>query len=170
MRPPYREDQPSPVVERRGDDGIVYVERTAATGNWEDRQRCRSHPHSGKLYFGSICLLLVWLSVPALVAGIIMLNQGHREPWGGVCIAAGVVMILSLVASLAITLTLKCPLCHGTPLHSRLGCHKHRLANRWFPLTYRATSVVRILFTLTFRCMYCGTPFRLFKRSSRQRG
>jgi hypothetical protein len=42
-------------------------------------------------------------------------------------------------------------------------CHKHVNAQRLPPLTYRATAVLAVLFTLSFRCMYCGTRFRLRK-------
>ena len=167
MRPPYREDQPPP-VERVGGDGIVYVEKNTQ-GSWEDKQRGRSHPHSPQLLLGAWSFVISWLSAAALIASLVMLTLGHPDPWKELCPWFAGAMAVSLAAALLVSLTVKCPLCHGYPLHSRHGCHKHRLASRWFPLTHRATVVLRILTTFSFRCMYCGTPFRLFKRSSRQR-
>jgi hypothetical protein len=168
MKPPRRDKPPSPIIERVGEDGVVYVEKSAR-GNWEDKQRGRSIPHSGKILCGAWSLLIMWLSVWALVVSLVMKSLGHHDPWTVVCLGATGAFIVSLVLSLLISLTVKCPLCHGTPLHSRFGCRKHRLADHWPPLTYRTAVVLRILVSLSFRCIYCGTPFRLFKKSARLR-
>ncbi|MCB1210533.1 MAG: hypothetical protein KDK97_14480 [Verrucomicrobiales bacterium] len=42
-------------------------------------------------------------------------------------------------------------------------CHKHSEAQRLPLMGYRGTVVLAVLFTLGFRCMYCGTPYRLRK-------
>lgn len=168
MKPPHREIPPEPVVERVGEDGVVYVERADRGGNWEDRQRPRSFPQSLELLIGAICLLIVWLATLTALGSLILIFLGFSDPWTTVSIWALGVMVPSMAVALGISTTKKCPLCHCTPLHSR-HCHKHRLANHWPPLTIRATTVIRILTTLSFRCMYCGTPFRLFKKSSRSR-
>lgn len=168
MKPPCRSDSPAPpVAERLGADGVVYVEKSAKP-SWEDIQRSRSHPHSGKLLLGAFSFLIAWLSIVSLIGGLIMSNLGQPDPWNRICIIAAVLFVISLVTAIGISLTTRCPLCHGTPLHARHRCHPHRLANHWIPFTRRATVVLRILTTLSFRCMYCGTPFRLFKKSSRR--
>jgi hypothetical protein len=157
-----------PVVERIGEDGVVYEELTDHAG-WEGRQRSRSIPHSLELLFGALSIVALWLSTITAVLSLAMRFAGHHEPWGRISLWSIVVLAVSLVVSLCVSLTKKCPLCHGPPLHSR-SCRKHRLADRWPPLTHRATTVLRMLTTLCFRCMYCGTPYRLFKRpSSRNR-
>jgi len=143
------------------------VERSTK-GNWEDKQRSRSTPHSAALLCGALSTLLLWLSVPALLGSLTLQLLARPGPWGAASVVSLILLVLSLVVSLGLSLTSKCPLCHGTPLHSR-ACPKHRLASRWPLLTHRATVVLSILTTLSFRCMYCGTPFRLFKKSSRQR-
>lgn len=172
MRPPHRDDPPPPGDGRAAREDITYVERSTSSeskGTWEDRQRPRSTPYSGQLLLGAVSLFVCWLCVPVVISCLVMLTLGHTQPWAALCVWSAGLLVISLVVSLLLSLNVKCPLCHGSPLHSRHGCHKHRLANRWFPLTYRATAVLRILFTWSFRCMYCGTPFRLFKKSSRQR-
>jgi len=170
MRPPRRDDPPPSGDGRGAQDGVVYVERSSESkGTWEDRQRPRSTTNSPQLLLGAFSLFVFWLSVAGLITCLVMVTLGHAEPWTELCLWAGGLLVVSLVSSLLISLNVRCPLCHGSPLHSRHGCHKHRLADHWFPLTHRATVVLRILVTLSFRCMYCGTPFRLFKKSSRQR-
>jgi hypothetical protein len=167
VKPPCREAPSRPRPEAADDAAVLPVERGRG-GNWEDRQRSRSIPRSLSLLCGAWSIFMVWLSVLAATGSLVMKLLGHPGPWGAASVVSLIVLAMSLVVSLGISLTRKCPLCHGTPLHSR-PCPKHRLANRWPPLTHRATVVVRILTTLSFRCMYCGTPFRLFKKSSRQR-
>ena len=168
MKPPHRADVPrEPVVERVGEDGVVYVELNAKEGTWEDRQRCRSYNRSFELFCGALSIFVLWCSTGATLVSLAMLFTGHGQPWTTLSIISLSVLVISLMIALAISLTKKCPLCHGPPLHSRF-CRKHRLADHWPPFTRRATVVIRILTTLTFRCMYCGTPFRLFKKSSRR--
>lgn len=137
-------------------------------GSWEDKQRSRSYNQSFDLLCGAISILLMWLSIIASVVGLVLMWFGRPGPWGSMSVIGLVLLVISLPTSLSYSLTKKCPLCHGTPLYSR-RCHKHRLADRWPGLTYRFTTVLRILTSLSFRCMYCGTPFRLFKKSSRNR-
>lgn len=55
-----------------------------------------------------------------------------------------------------------CPLCKGTPLISSRA-HVHSKATRIFPLDYGTSTMVTLLFTQTFRCMYCGSRFDLLK-------
>lgn len=142
----------------------MYVE--PAQGSWESKQRSRSYPFSLGLFWGALSIAIMWLSTATAILSLCMGYSGHKVPWARLSVVSLVTLCISLVVSLSISLTRHCPLCHGTPLHSR-HCPKHRLASRWPFFTYRATVVIRILTTLSFRCMYCGTPFRLFKRSSR---
>lgn len=172
MKPPHRElppdpDASAPVLECAGEDDLGYVE-TADKGSWEDRQRCRSYPQSFELLCGALSIMVLWLSTLTAVVSLVMKTLGHEKPWSLLSIISLATLFISLFISLSLSLTKKCPLCHGPPLHTRF-CRKHRLADRWPPFTRRATVVLRILTTLTFRCMYCGTPFRLFKKSTRQR-
>ena len=167
MKPPPHDDSNAPVVERVGGNGVTYIE-TTDRGSWEDKQRSRSYPQSLDLLLGALSIFGMWLSVLVTLVSLAMKWSGFHEPWGQISVIGMVSLGLTMIFSLSYSLTKKCPLCHGTPLHSR-RCHKHRLANRWPGLTYRFTTVMRVLTQLSFRCMYCGTPFRLFKKSSRNR-
>jgi len=62
----------------------------------------------------------------------------------------------------------RCPLCKGSPLLDT-GASKHAKAYRLKPLNYGTTAVLGIIFLHRFRCMYCGTPFDLLKKPSRER-
>ncbi|MBB5352573.1 hypothetical protein HNR46_002819 [Haloferula luteola] len=58
----------------------------------------------------------------------------------------------------------RCPLCKGTPLLDNTAT-KNARAQRIFPFNYGTTALISLLFTQRFRCMYCGSPFDLIKRS-----
>lgn len=84
-------------------------------------------------------------------------------------------LVVSVVASLVTWLisyirrrSARCPLCKGSPLLES-GAVKHAKAYRLRPLNHGATAVLGILFLNRFRCMYCGTPYDLLKRSSTAR-
>jgi hypothetical protein len=62
----------------------------------------------------------------------------------------------------------RCPLCKGSPLVDT-GASKHAKAYRLRPLNHGTTAVLNIIFLHRFRCMYCGTPFDLLKKPSRER-
>jgi len=55
-----------------------------------------------------------------------------------------------------------CPLCKGTPLLSTRA-HVHAKAFRIFPLDHGTTATLALIFTQTFRCMFCGSRFDLLK-------
>ena len=84
-------------------------------------------------------------------------------------------LVVSIAASLVTWLisyirrrSTRCPLCKGSPLLDS-GAAKHAKAYRLPPLNHGATAVLGILFLNRFRCMYCGTPYDLLKRSSAER-
>ena len=58
----------------------------------------------------------------------------------------------------------RCPLCQGTPLLDSSAA-KHRKALRLGPLNYGTSAVLHLALTRRFRCMYCGTPYNLRKKS-----
>jgi len=55
-----------------------------------------------------------------------------------------------------------CQLCHGTVLQANT-CHKHRDAHRIPLLGYFWTAAFDVVTKGCFRCMYCGTAYRLKK-------
>jgi hypothetical protein len=90
-------------------------------------------------------------------------HADHRESCSGIAsLVACSIFIVSRLLAFILSRHLCCPLCMGKVMAS-VRCHKHVNAQRLPPLTYRATAVLAVLFTLSFRCMYCGTRFRLRK-------
>ncbi len=84
-------------------------------------------------------------------------------------------LVVAVVASLVTWLisffrrrSARCPLCKGSPLLDS-GAVKHAKAYRLPPLGHATTAVFGILLLSRFRCMYCGTPYDLLKRSSSAR-
>ncbi|MBL9113653.1 MAG: hypothetical protein JNJ83_01505 [Verrucomicrobiaceae bacterium] len=73
-----------------------------------------------------------------------------------------VLFALSKVFGGWMTRQLTCHLCHGPVLKDR-GCHKHQHAFKLPGLSYRISAALSIVFALRFRCMYCGTGYRLKK-------
>lgn len=91
-----------------------------------------------------------------------MLLQGAQTLYGWLALGGLVVFTLMRALGFFLGQRLHCTLCHGTVLHEK-RCHKHAEAFRIAPLSYRSSAVVSILGSGSFRCMYCGTPYRLRK-------
>jgi hypothetical protein len=103
-----------------------------------------------------------WLGLVGFISiAAAMLITGSRA-WGIASLVACSIFIVSRLLAFLLSRHLCCPLCMGKVMGS-VRCHKHVNAQRLPPLTYRATAVLAVLFTLSFRCMYCGTRFRLRK-------
>jgi hypothetical protein len=102
-----------------------------------------------------------WGLVGFIAISIAMLITGNRA-WGIASLVACGVFVVSRTLAFILSRHLSCPLCMGKVMAS-VRCHKHVNAQCLPPLTHRATAVLAVLFTLSFRCMYCGTRFRLRK-------
>jgi hypothetical protein len=126
-------------------------------------RRGRGFHRSGKAWVVSLLLLLAFLSfVSFLSFGALMFIKGDRSLGlpSLVCLA---VFVITRTLAFFWSRDITCPLCHGTILAER-RCRKHELARKLPLLSYKATTVLGIVFTLGFRCMYCGTAYRLWKR------
>lgn len=125
-------------------------------------RRSRHHPRSFSVVCGALLLFLAfacfigftWFSAKLLLTG---------DRFFGI-------LALSLLAGFGFARLLayfnnrhlSCSLCHGTILHEK-RCRKHANASRFPGLSYRAATATSVLCTGNFRCMYCGTPYRLKK-------
>jgi hypothetical protein len=125
-------------------------------------RRSRHYPRPWNFYLGALLLAVSTMATAAfLVVTVVMLMQGDRA-LGYAAIGLFSFATVTRVWALFNNHNLHCPLCHGTVLREG-RCRKHAEAARIPGLTYRATVVLSALFTGHFRCMYCGTPFRLVK-------
>lgn len=103
-------------------------------------------------YWGAFALLL---AIPLFLFNPTQLAQ--RTLIG--CVAF---YIVSGLASFLKRRKVLCPLCKGTPLLSTRA-HTHPKAFRLFPLDHGTTATLALIFTQTFRCMFCGSRFDLLK-------
>ncbi len=125
-------------------------------------RRARHHPRAGRVLIVSFLLILSWLGLGLFMAGAVCMwrTGGSLEGW----VALGGLLLFALgrMAGFVLGRHLNCVLCHGSVLHEK-RCHKHAEAFRITPLSYRTSAVVSLMCTGGFRCMYCGTPYRLRK-------
>ncbi|MCW1884389.1 hypothetical protein OKA04_06570 [Luteolibacter flavescens] len=103
-----------------------------------------------------------------LTCGAIMLLHPHPMTMVRPLIASAIAVAVSWLASFLRRRTARCPLCKGSSLLDT-GASKHAKALRIPPLNYGTTAVLSLLFLTRFRCMYCGTPYDLMKRSAVER-
>jgi len=125
----------------------------------------RGYHRPGRLLLVAVLLLLAFCGALAFVTGVGGLVLTDEKLWGWLALAGLGLFTVSRVTVFIMAKVLTCPLCHGTVMHEK-RCHKHANAFRLWPFTFRASAVIALLTTGSFRCMYCGTPWRL-RRTSR---
>ncbi len=126
------------------------------------QRRARHYPRAWSVVWGAFLLLLAFLSFLgfAWFTGKLLLTGDRLSGF----IALGLLTVFAGARLLAFLNNrhLSCKLCHGPLLRER-RCRMHPKATRIPGLSYRAATVVAALFTGGFRCMYCGTPYRIKK-------
>jgi hypothetical protein len=125
----------------------------------------RGYHRLGRLLQVVLLLTLAFFGSLAFLIGAAGLMLTEKPLWGWLALGGLGTFTVCRVSVFVLSKTLTCPLCHGTVMHEK-RCRKHANAFRIWPLSYRASAVISILFTASFRCMYCGTPWRL-QRTSR---
>lgn len=128
-------------------------------------RRARSYYRPGRLLLVAFLLLLAFVGFVAFGVGIVQMLGSDDPQWGWLALGGVGLFTLSRITVFFLASSLTCPLCHGTVMHER-RCRKHEKAFRLWPLSHRASAVLSLLTTASFRCMYCGTAFRL-RRSAR---
>jgi hypothetical protein len=128
-------------------------------------RRARGYHRPGRLLIVALLLALSYLSLFAVAGGLAGMVMTGAKSWGWLGLAGLGIFVLARFSVFMLSSALNCPLCHGPVMHER-RCRKHEHAFRLWPLSYRASAVVSLIFTAGFRCMYCGTAWRL-RRTSR---
>jgi hypothetical protein len=133
--------------------------------------RGRSVPHTSPYRVTALLSLLYYLTLVGLFTSLVMLVRKYFLRHGDVTDLLALFLCF-ILASVIIWITsyiqrrsVKCPLCKGTPLLDTAAA-KHIKARRIWPLNYGTTAVLRVTFTQSFRCMYCGTPYDLTRKPS----
>jgi len=139
--------------------------RTAAA---ESNSRARSLPDKKPYNVAVFLTLLHYLCVVGLVTCAVIFILNPKQPSVPPLIGAVVASLASWFVAFIKRRSVRCPLCKGSPLLDG-GASKHSKAYRLRPLNHGTTAVLGILFVNRFRCMYCGTPYDLLKKSSLDR-
>jgi hypothetical protein len=105
---------------------------------------------------------LNWLAAVAVLTCIPILLMSVTPRTVGMLIGSVSAYGITSLISFLIRRKVLCPLCKGTPL-ANSRAHVHPKATRIFPLDHAASAVCRLIFTQTFRCMYCASAFDLLK-------
>jgi hypothetical protein len=139
--------------------------RSVAT---EQASRARSlhdkRPFNVAVFFA----VVHYLCLIAFLTCVVILILNPVEGSVKILIASLVACLFTWLISFFRRRSVRCPLCKGSPLLDT-GAVKHAKAYRLPPLNHGNTAVLGILFLNRFRCMYCGTPYDMLKKSSQQR-
>lgn len=135
------------------------------------RQRPRAYPQPSRLVAGILidllCKALAGLGLTAI--GVSLYRAKSLTDWSHHDPAWALAFLGSLIGYLVMSTwrmyhgkrTL-CSLCRGPVFHVQSSA-KNCGATKWPGLGYRTSAVLSMLFTGQYRCMYCGTPFRIKK-------
>ena len=125
-------------------------------------RRSRRFHRAMALYCASVMVVIAAACMAAflgLAATMLVKNDPSMGMWSLAAVAG---FLLFTLVSVWQSGSLRCQLCHGKVLSDN-GCRKHAQAQRLPFLTYRLTTALSVVFTLRFRCMYCGTRHRLWE-------
>lgn len=125
-------------------------------------RRSRAFHRPWRIWFVSLLLVLSFLFLCAFIALAAAIPVTGSRMVGISSLICLALFVASRFSAFVLSSHLHCGLCHGT-LMAEKGCRKHIDAARIRPLSHRATAALSVLFTLSFKCMYCGTRFRLWK-------
>lgn len=125
-------------------------------------QRPRQFREPARLMLGVFLALVGWLLAGGALAALVAMIVKSDRIFGFLFLGLFGGFVLFRILSYLQGLRLKCQLCHG-PILQQKRCHMHRNAAKFGPLSYRNSTVLDIIGDGVFRCMYCGTPYRLRK-------
>jgi hypothetical protein len=133
------------------------------------RQRARAYPQPGKLVIGVMLdLLCKGLAIGAVIALTTFLfrspsltDWSQGDPlWAELALAGLVLYPVVAVCRYQHGRRTLCSLCHG-PVFNAQSSVKSRHGTKIAGLDYRTSVVLALFFVGRYRCMHCGTPFRL---------
>lgn len=125
-------------------------------------RKSRGYNRPGRLFLVASLLLIAFVGFITFLVSCVQLFRTEDAFWGWVGLVGLGTFASTRILVFILARSLTCSLCHGTVMHEK-RCRKHADAFRLWPLTHRGSAVVSLICTWTFRCMYCGTPYRLKK-------
>jgi hypothetical protein len=124
--------------------------------------RMRSVPYRGPYIWAEIFALFHYCGTVALLTSLPLFFLYPNHTSVRIVIGCVIFFAFTAVVSFLKRRHVLCPLCKGTPLvNSRALVHSK--ATRIFPLDYGTSAMLILVFSQTFRCMYCGARFDLLK-------
>jgi hypothetical protein len=123
-------------------------------------QRARPFKRPARLWLTAFCHLLSYAAMTAFVVYSVQMAAHEDRAQGMIALGClGGFIALRLLSALN-SGHLACSLCHGPVLISK-GCQKHRNAFKLPLLGHLAVVVFQVVFSLSFKCMYCATSYKL---------
>lgn len=133
-----------------------------SSANTGPNMRLRSVPYRGPFVLAGILGLINFCGAVAILTTLVLYLTAPSQTGMKMLVGTVVFFFIASIASFLKRRNVLCPLCKGTPLvNSRARAHPK--AFRVFPLDYGTSSMLSLLFTQTFRCLYCGAKFDLLK-------
>lgn len=135
------------------------------------RQRARAHPQPGRLILGVLLDLSCKISALSGLVALVMFLMSKPELenlspaaslWGGVLLASILAYFMFTIWRFFHARRTLCSLCRGSVFHAQKSS-KSRDATKYPGLSYGSSTALSLVLTGKYRCMYCGTPFRLKK-------
>jgi hypothetical protein len=124
-------------------------------------QAARYYTYSKSLLVGILLCALSFSFMTLIILGLAAMILVDRH-FGVIVVAAvAAYVILRMIRALH-GRSCRCQLCHGPVLVSR-DCTKHRDARRYPLMSHRQSLLVDAALKGRFNCMYCGTPYRMWR-------
>ena len=130
--------------------------------------RFRSVPYRPPFIWAAIFALVNYCAALAIVITLVVFIIRPTHYSMTVLVGSVVFYAITSVISFLRRRNVFCPLCRGAPLvnsHARVNAKATRIG----PLGYGTSATLTLLFTQTFRCIYCGERFNILKSRSHRR-
>lgn len=124
--------------------------------------RLRSVPYRSPYIWAEIFALFNYCGAVALLTSLPLFFLNPNPSSVRIVVGCVIFYGISGIVSFLKRRHVLCPLCKGTPLVSSRAL-VHSKATRIFPLDYGTSATLILLFSQTFRCMFCGARFDLMK-------
>lgn len=128
------------------------------------QQRARSVPYKKPLIVALLWTLLFYTFFMATILAMIIFIFVGTKPAAHLFAFTSVLALFLWFVSFLKRRRAHCALCQGTPFLDT-GAHIHLEARKIPLLNHGHSNVISAVFTLQYRCMYCGTPYDFLKKS-----
>ena len=129
-------------------------------------KHARTFNRSAQLFKAMILSLIMFvclIAAPILAYLMITAEESSQRPLFGLPLLAVIIIGIGCrFALFSVGNHTRCPLCSGQIFHNK-RCLKHERAVKYPLVSYMYSMVIDMYIRRSFRCMFCGTAFRLRK-------